>query len=92
MDTQAFQDEPLVLKIVYMGTTGGIASFREVWSRQGRIVHTADHAFDPGATNLRIAGIDVAIIAMDSSSVTSHAKAPAPRLAWNTYWSTQFER
>lgn len=90
METQSRQDEPLILKIVYLGTAGGLASFREVWSRQGRIVQTADHAYDPGATHLRIAGLDIETDSITPAEVKARVPTPPRELAWSDYWARRF--
>ena len=90
METQVGQDEPMVLKIVYLGTAGGVTSFREIWSQQGRIVQTADHAYDPGATHLRIAGIDIEIASISATEVRARVPPPQRKLAWSAYWSRRF--
>lgn len=91
MDTRAGQEEPMVLRIIYLGTAGGVASFREVWSRQGRILETADHRYDPGARRLNIAGVDIEIASIDAAEVRGSVLPPPPQLAWSTYWARRFE-
>lgn len=90
IETQSGQDEPLILKIVYLGASGGVASFREVWSRQGRILQTGDHAYDPGVTNLRIAGLDVEIDSITATEVRARMSTPPSELAWSDYWARIF--
>lgn len=81
----------MVLKIIYLGTAGGIASFREIWSRQGRIVDTADHRYDPGAKRLEIAGLDIEIASINAAEVRALVLPPPRQLAWSAYWARRFE-
>jgi len=67
------REEPLVLKIIYLGTSGGIATFRELWTRQGQILHAKDDQFDADATRITVAGIDLTVSNMTASSVTAVA-------------------
>ena len=90
MDTQRDRSEPMVLKVVYLGTVGGVASFREVWSQQGRILQTADHHFDPGATRLRIAVLDIEVASMNSVEVSARVSTLPRQLAWSPYWVRRF--
>lgn len=91
MDTRAERKEPMVLRIIYLGTAGGVASFREVWSRQGRIVETADHRYDPSAKRLSIAGVDIEIASIDATEVRALMLPPPRQLAWSAYWARRFE-
>ena len=77
---------PLTLKIVYLGTSGGIANFRSIWSQDGRILQTDDLMFDPDATHMKYADLAIPVSDMKPDSITIGEMALTNRMAWNTYW------
>lgn len=81
---------PAKLRIIYLGSAGGIATFRTIWSRDGKILHNEDVQFDQTATNLAIAGLDIPVSDMTSDSVTVGEVPINDRIAWGTYWSALF--
>ncbi|MTI73912.1 MAG: hypothetical protein FH747_09690 [Stenotrophomonas sp.] len=81
---------PVVLKIIYLGATGGIASFRALWSRDGRILQHEDLQYDQGATRISIAGLELPVSELTTGSVTVGEVPLTDRIAWNSYWSRWF--
>lgn len=92
MLTGEAQGEPLTLRIVYLGSSGGIASFREIWSRQGRIVQAIDHTFDPSARELQLGPVTLRDVVIAPGAISAKVIAPAPRIAINHYWSDKLSR
>jgi hypothetical protein len=92
MQRDSAQGEPLVLKVVYLGSSGGIASLREVWSRGGRILDVVTHTFDPGARELQIGPINLLQVSMTPASATARLAAPPGQLPVNRYWQGKIDR
>lgn len=81
---------PLTLKIIYLGSTGGVANYRVLWSRDGRILQHEDLQYDQSASRLTIAGIELPVSEMTANSVIVGEVPLTDRIAWNSYWSRWF--
>ncbi len=89
-DSEVDGRAPVVLKIIYLGAAGGIASFRALWSRDGRILQKEDLQYDQGATRISIAGLELPVSELTADSVTVGDVPLTDRIAWDSYWSRWF--
>ncbi|MCA0198317.1 MAG: hypothetical protein LCH59_09400 [Proteobacteria bacterium] len=90
--TETDANVPVKLRIIYLGASGGIASFRTILSRDGRILETQEVQYDQTATKLAIAGMEIPVSNMTSSSVTVGEIPLNSKIAWSAYWSALFNK
>lgn len=81
---------PLTLRIIYLGSSGGIASFRTLWSQDGRILQNEDVQYDQTATQLQLAGLNIPVSDMTAETVTVGDFPLTDRIAWDAYWTRLF--
>lgn len=92
MITGETRGEPLMLRIVYLGTSGGISSLREIWSSGGRIIDSKDHTFDPSTSEIRIGPVTLENVVISLNKITTTIAAPPERIPVNSYWIAKFDR
>ena len=91
-ETPQTADAPLKLRIIYLGASGGVATFRTIWSRDGRILENQEIQYDQTATKLQIAGMEIPVSNLTADSVTVGDVPLNRQIAWDTYWSTKFRK
>lgn len=84
------EGSPLVAKIVYLGSSGGVATFRSLWSRDGKIIEREDVEFDQDASSIEISGFVFPVSKMGTTSVTVGETAVANRIEWSQRWASLF--
>lgn len=86
------QGEPLMLRIQYLGTSGGVASLRELWSRGGRIVESKDHTFDVSAQRIRIGPLTLENVSITKGAINATIEPPPKKIPVSRYWESKFNR
>lgn len=81
---------PLTLRIVYLGASGGIATFRILWSQEGQILQKEEVQYDQTATRLQIAGLEIPVRGMSADTVDVGQIPMNDRIAWASYWTRWF--
>ena len=81
---------PLTLRIIYLGASGGIPTFRTLWSQEGLILQNEELQYEQSATHLQIAGLEIPVSNMTAGSVTVGDIPLTDRIAWGAYWTRWF--
>ena len=62
--------EPQTLRVIYLGSSGGMATFRAIWSDQGAIIRSEDLNYDQTVSQILIGDIQIAVSNLKADSVT----------------------
>lgn len=91
LQTRVTDRNPVTLKVLYLGATGGIATFRAIWSREGRILETDDQQYDQGATKVAIGGLSLPVSDLTATTVQVGDIPLTEKIAWDAYWARWFK-
>jgi hypothetical protein len=91
-DAPASDADPVMLKIVYLGSSGGLTTFREIWSRQGRILSSSERRFDSDWPDVRIAGETLHITSATATVLTVLAAPLVSPIKLDRGWDEMFAR
>lgn len=67
------------VRIIFGGFTSGVMQFHEVWARDGRVLNTQTHQFDPFAKEVKVAGFSIHISSTTADSALVSIDAPDER-------------
>lgn len=76
----SFAENPITVKIVYLGASGGTAKYREIWSVDGRVVDDTTHDIDADATEFELANLRLTQAKPGATSVTISTSAVPERI------------
>lgn len=70
-------ESPVVVKVVYLGASGGTAKYREIWSMNGRLREELTHEIDTDATEFAIAAGGLRLTQSKPTATSVRISTPA---------------